>query len=306
MATIKIDRGFTQKIQQKGLTHSIGAPLPPPHKPKRRQGVRTGLVVSVVGIGAVALVIVISLAATHKSGEKKKQTKPVPAVIAGQALKQTESKADAQAAIEPVDDMDIYRQYDEKLKNAPPKPAQATPPAAHITAVPSGQGLLVEYWDNALCSSLDDLRKQSITRKRPPDETRVIADFDLPTSRAEHYVARVTGFLAPEETGDYVFFVASDDNGEFWLSPDEHQEKIRLCVKCDYAVGHLQWDKERRKSDPVRLEKGRRYALKGLLREGERGDHLAVAWSLASKNEPHVITSEFLVPSSVVWKPPQQ
>lgn len=159
-------------------------------------------------------------------------------------------------------------------------------------------GLLAEFWDNAPVSSLDDLRTQGITRKRSPDAVQRIAHFETPTNRADRYVTRITGFLTPRETGEYLFYVASDDNGEFWLSPDESLERTTLCVKNTAATGRYTWDKETRKSEPVRLEKGRRYAVKGLHREGGASDHFAVAWSRASEGVPKLITSEYLSSST--------
>jgi hypothetical protein len=155
-------------------------------------------------------------------------------------------------------------------------------------------GLTVEYWDNAVCSSIDDLRNKGITTKRPPDVVAHLADFELPRNRADQYVARIKGFLSPAESGEYLFFIASDDHSELWLSPDENPDKAVLCVKNDVAVGVKQWDKEKRASKPVRLEKGRRYFVKGLLREGSQTDHLEVAWCLASQGEPKLIAGEFL------------
>lgn len=160
------------------------------------------------------------------------------------------------------------------------------------------QGLLAEFWDNAPVSSLDDLRTQGITRKRSPDAVQRIAHFETPTNRADRYVTRITGFLTPRETGEYIFYVAADDNGELWISPDESLDKAKLCAKNTAATGRYAWDKESRKSDPVRLEKGRRYAVKGLHREGGSSDHFAVAWSWASEGVPKLITSEYLSSST--------
>lgn len=159
--------------------------------------------------------------------------------------------------------------------------------AEQLAQVP---GAMAQYWDELKVASLDDVRKQGLLDKRSPSSTARVAAFETPSNRAEFYVAQVKGLLVPSESGDYVFYVSADDQGEFYLSTDETQEKAALCVKTDSHSGPRQWDKEKRKSKPVHLEKGKRYAVRGLMREGERGDNFAVAWSTADANAPVLIT----------------
>ena len=156
-------------------------------------------------------------------------------------------------------------------------------------------GLNVEYWENVTSKSLDEVRKQGLTTKTAPDSTQRIADFVTPENRGEQYFARLTGFLVPAVSGEYFFYIAADDHGELWLSPDESSDKAVVCVKNEAPGGRRQWDKDKRKSKPVTLVKGRHYFVKALLREGSGGDHLAVAWSLAAEDNPVLITSEYLL-----------
>ncbi len=165
-----------------------------------------------------------------------------------------------------------------------------------LRAAPAGPrpGLLAEYWDNVSVSSLEELRSKGITRSRPPDESLWLPNFEIPTNRADRYVARITGYLTPKVTGEYYFYVASDDSGEIWLGADENADKVKLIVSCPTAVGRYAWDRERRRSDAIRLEAGRRYAVKGLLREGGQSDHFEAAWSWAEEDKPKLITGEYL------------
>jgi hypothetical protein len=156
------------------------------------------------------------------------------------------------------------------------------------------QGLLAEFWDNVEVKSLDDLRSKGITRSRPPDASLRLANFETPTNRADRYVARITGYLTPKVTGDYYFHIASDDGGEFWLSPGESLDLAKKIVNCTAAVGRYAWDREERRSEAVRLEAGTRYAVKGLLREGGQSDHFEVAWSRAAEDKPKLITGDYL------------
>lgn len=164
-------------------------------------------------------------------------------------------------------------------------------------------GVNVEFWDDVTSRSLDEFRKQDIATSRPPDAAQRLDEFATPESRGEKYAAIVKGYLTPPETGDYVFYITADDQGEFWLSPDKDPGKAKLCIKTDIHTGRQQWDQDTRKSEPVRLDKGTRYFVKGLMREGQGGDHLAVAWSLASENKPALITSKNLLCEPVLGLP---
>lgn len=164
-----------------------------------------------------------------------------------------------------------------------------------VSMIQSIAGLNVDYWDQLSLPSLDEFRKQGVANKKQPSVSQRLADFCTPDDRNEKYVAQIRGYLTPSETGEYVFYIAADDQGEFWLSTDESPENEVLCVKTSAVTGKRQWDKDKRKSKPVALVKGVRYSVKGLLREGEKSDHFAVAWSLASANTPALITSENLI-----------
>jgi len=45
-------------------------------------------------------------------------------------------------------------------------------------------------------------------------------DFDDPGGYGNNYVSRVSGYFIPPTTTNYVFFIASDDNSDLFLSPD--------------------------------------------------------------------------------------
>lgn len=181
----------------------------------------------------------------------------------------------------------------EELKRAAEQAEQAAAKAENLRRelgdrLHNVHGLTVEYWDHVNAASLDDARKQDAF-KNPPSQVAYLADFETLTNRADHYVARVKGYLVPSETGDYCFYIAADDQGEFWLSSDAAQDKLQLCLKTKNYTGSRQWAKDNIVSKPVRLEKGSRYAVKGLMREGEKSDNFSVAWSPATTNAPTLI-----------------
>lgn len=56
-----------------------------------------------------------------------------------------------------------------------------------------------------------------------PDEAQILRRFaSLPTSpNVDNFVGLIRGWVTPPETGDYEFFIASDEGGLFWLSTDD-------------------------------------------------------------------------------------
>ena len=112
-----------------------------------------------------------------------------------------------------------------------------------------------------------------------PDEVAVQTNFEAPTDRADNYGVRMRAWLMTPTTGDYTFWIASDDNGELWLSTDNTSSNAS---KIAYVTGwssSQQWDKyPEQQSNPVTLVTGKTYYLEALMKEGSGLDNLAVAW----------------------------
>lgn len=119
----------------------------------------------------------------------------------------------------------------------------------------------------------------SIPVNEPPARMEALTDFEAPSNQGEKYGARIRGYLHPPATGAYTFWIASDDQGQLWLSSDEDPANKKLIASVPGWTGRRQWDKyNQQKSEPVELEAGKKYAIEALQKEGELGDHLAVAW----------------------------
>lgn len=126
--------------------------------------------------------------------------------------------------------------------------------------------------------SLADLR-DSLFFPGSPDESGAVAEFRAPSNVADSYGQRLSGFLVPPVSGDYTFWIASDDSGEFWLSTDMNPaNKSKRCEVIGH-VAELQWNAQaNQQSAVIPLVGGQRYYVEALQRDGINGDHLAVAW----------------------------
>ena len=95
----------------------------------------------------------------------------------------------------------------------------------------------------------------------------------------DNYGTHMMGYLYPPETGEYIFALACDDNGQVWLSTDESPANAKLIA----SQGGWQPIRDYRAettSAEVFLEAGQVYFIEAFVNEGGGGDNLAVAWSL--------------------------
>ena len=119
----------------------------------------------------------------------------------------------------------------------------------------------------------------SMPVNKPPARTEVLKKFEAPSHQAEKFCSRMRGYLHPPTSGAYVFWISGDDSGHLSLSSDEKPENKEQIAAVPGWTGQREWEKhEQQKSKPVQLEAGKRYYVETLHREGELGDHLAVAW----------------------------
>ena len=107
---------------------------------------------------------------------------------------------------------------------------------------------------------------------------------------ADNFVELLAGYLIAPADGDYTFWIAADDEGEFWLGQaGSGQADRKLCGNPFYAEHNNFHKFPSQKSAPVRLEKGKAYPLKVLHGDGHMGDSLSVAWTKPGADKPEII-----------------
>ncbi len=113
-----------------------------------------------------------------------------------------------------------------------------------------------------------------------PTSTQLITQLETPSNISDYYTQRIRGFLHVPQTGSYEFWLATDDDGELWLSTDSNPANKRRIAYITGWAGPRDWTKHTSgKSAPVSLIAGQSYYFEVLQSEGGGGDNLAVGWS---------------------------
>lgn len=112
-----------------------------------------------------------------------------------------------------------------------------------------------------------------------PDATLWLQQLESPRNVADNYGQRVRGFIIPDETRNYVFYLTADAQAEFWLSSDDHVYNKALLLDVSGAGWNNWTQKPEQISAAVTLQAGVRYYFEVLHKERQGGDHFQVAWS---------------------------
>ncbi len=103
------------------------------------------------------------------------------------------------------------------------------------------------------------------------------------------------GFIVPDVTGDYVFYVAGDDTATLYLSTDATPAKAKAIARTGAWTNPKEFTKKpSQKSSPIKLEKGKKYYVEAIMFEGAGGDNLSFAWVVPGKTTPEIIPSKNL------------
>jgi hypothetical protein len=183
---------------------------------------------------------------------------------------------------------------------------------ATLTVNPASQSVTIngalkrEVFKNA---SRQDLENGSVAK---PDLVQALTSFETPTNDDSNYSDRVSGWFTPDTTGDYVFFIASDDDADLFLSTDATAANKQLiaqevgwsAVRHWYTVGGptaadpvLAAQKRSDTFTPdggttvpfaagIHLVQGTKYYIESDRHQGGGGANLAVTFKLVGGTDP--------------------
>jgi hypothetical protein len=158
-------------------------------------------------------------------------------------------------------------------------------------------GILLEVYNGTTGTTIADLRKFKNFPDHP-STSRLLPSYDkLPIDAADNYGSRIRGFLQAPESGEYTFWIASDDASELWLSTNTDSTHISKIAWVSAWTGHAEWTKEpNQKSNPVYLSAGNFYYIESVMIEGTGGDSHAVAWQGPGIPTRTIIAGEYIAP----------
>ncbi len=132
-----------------------------------------------------------------------------------------------------------------------------------------------------------------------PTTQSYVGLLEGPLNAFDSYGTRLTGFILPPVSGNYNFFVSSDDGGQFWLSTDQNPaNRVLVCSEPEWN-GSRDWTGTTRRNAAapenrsstlfpggIPLVAGQFYFFELLAKEGAGEDNCAVAWQLPGAPEP--------------------
>lgn len=168
--------------------------------------------------------------------------------------------------------------------------ATATTPTENIEC-PGAGSIEREIWYDITGTSVS-----SIPVNSPPDEVNTLNSFETENYKGNNYGSRVRGFICPPATGNYQFYIASDDQSELWLSTSENPSgKVKIASVPGYAPKNNFTKYPSQKSIAIALTQGQRYYVEVLHKEGTGADFLQVGWKLPSGQEQVPIPGSQLI-----------
>jgi hypothetical protein len=131
-----------------------------------------------------------------------------------------------------------------------------------------------------------------------PNSRSQLTLFEAPANSGDLYGQRIRGYICPPSTGNYTFWIASDDEGELWLSQDDKPaNRRRIAYIQDTHTQAREWNKyPSQQSASIYLQAGKRYYIEALHKERWGGDNLAVGWQLPNGTQERPIPGNRLSP----------
>jgi hypothetical protein len=141
-----------------------------------------------------------------------------------------------------------------------------------LSTVTSADVLREIWWQNLSIDAAVALAQSGT----PADQADILAE---PTwaDIADYYVAKLSGYAVVPATGDYTFYVASDDYSRLYISQNDNMADAVQVAYVDGWTGSQAWTSyPSQKSEPMSLTEGQLIAFYAIMQEGSGGDNLAI------------------------------
>ena len=153
----------------------------------------------------------------------------------------------------------------------------------------------LEIWKNIGGGAVQDLRN-SPRYPADPDIDYATTTFNselvIPNGPDNTYGGRFRAWLTPEESAQYEFFLRTDDTGELRISLDDKFDDLDNPDGVPDAVDTSAGDTfqepgiDGSTSQPIQLDKGKKYAVQAIWKEANGNDYCQVAWRKVGDQTP--------------------
>jgi signal transduction histidine kinase len=131
-----------------------------------------------------------------------------------------------------------------------------------------------------------------------PSGCDICSSFETPMNWGEYNFTRMRGYLHPQVTGDYTFWIASDNSSELWLSTDEMPSMVRKIAsipRFGYVDPH-EWSRyPSQHSEAIPLQAGETYYIEAVQEQTTVQENLSVAWQGPGLGRA-VVAGQYLTP----------
>ncbi len=157
---------------------------------------------------------------------------------------------------------------------------------------PGAGAINYQRWNNISGGAVSNLTSNP-NYPNNPSASGTLAVFETPSNTGNNIGIKVYGYICPPSTGNYIFWIASDESAELWLSTTSStSNRIKIAFNTS-ATKARQWNKfASQKSIPITLTAGQLYYVEALMKEGTGSDNLSVGW--AKPGQPVSAPSEVI------------
>jgi fibronectin type 3 domain-containing protein len=144
-----------------------------------------------------------------------------------------------------------------------------------------GGAVLREYWLNiGAGTAVSDLTGNAAFPNNPTGRDYRIVGFESPANWTTNYGERDRAYLVPAVSGNYTFWIASDDTSTLYLSPSADPNAKTTIAYLSSASGSRNWSfaSAQQRSNTISLVAGQKYYLEALMKQAAGNSALAVAW----------------------------
>jgi hypothetical protein len=156
-------------------------------------------------------------------------------------------------------------------------------------------GLLREVYTGIPGSAVSNLTSHPSYPNNPSSINLVKGLFEAPTNYGDQYGQRMQGWIKAPVTGQYIFWISSDDNSQLFLSTSANPAGAVLIAQVPGWTNPRQWTKyPQQQSSQVTLQEGEYYYIMALMKENMGGDNLAVGWQIPGGTMDRPIAGQHL------------